>query len=89
MPKLESKQPLVFVTATRNKGTSRKTGNDYDMASIEVSDGIASLELPLKPDVTESILNTFRRGDKVQVVVDVDKRFGKAAFEVVEVQPIK
>lgn len=78
---LESKKPLIFVGAVRNKGISKKTGNEYDFANIEVSDGIGSLEWPIVPALAEQVAESYKRGDKVQLSVDVRRdTFGNTQF---------
>lgn len=76
---------LVYVDSNRLQGVSKKTGNDYDMATIELSDGIASFELPLEPLNQKAIKDTFHRGQPVVATVDVKKQFGKAQLIVTKV----
>lgn len=85
---LISKKPLIYVSATRNTGVSNKTNKEYDMATIEVSDGIASLDLPLNPQKHGDIVMTLQRGDSIDVEVDVQKQFGRANFIVSNVTKI-
>jgi hypothetical protein len=84
---LKSDGKLIFVSATRLKGTN-KNGNDYDFANIEVSDGIGSLEIPLEPTLAETVNRDFSRGQEIQVTVDVKKQFGRTAFLVTNVKPL-
>lgn len=82
---LQNTNALIYVDAVRNQGVSKKTGNEYDMASIELSDGIASFELPLEPLNHKTISETFKRGEPVVITVDVKKQFGKSQLIVSKV----
>lgn len=83
---LISQKNLLFVAANRIQGTN-KTGNPYDFANIELSDGIGSLEMPLEPHLAEQCNQTFGRGQEVKIVVDARKQFGRTQFIVKDVLP--
>ena len=85
---LISEKPVIFVGSVRNQGTSNKTGKDYDFATIEVSDGIGSIEMPLRPDLSETLNKNLSRGDKIKIRVDARKSFGRTEFLVDQVDKL-
>lgn len=85
---LVSEKKLLFVGATRIKGTSKKSQAEYDFANIEVSDGIGSLELPLEVHLAEILNRDLARGQEIKIRVDIRKQFGKSQFIVDEVLPV-
>lgn len=85
---LISEKPVIFVGSVRNKGVSKKSGNEYDFATIEVSDGIGSIEMPLRPDLAETVNATFNRGEKIKIRVDARKNFGRTEFLVDQVEKL-
>lgn len=81
---------LTFVRSERIKGTSKKTGNDYDLANVTISDGLESLKLPLEPSLCENEnFQNLRKGDAVTVVIDLVERFNRVDFVVISVVSIK
>lgn len=84
---LQSVVNLLYVDSNRVQG--EKNGRDYDFATVELSDGIASFELPLDPLSQPSIKSSFFRGDKVVITVDAKKNFGKYQLIVSKVEAKK
>lgn len=60
---------LLFVKLDHLKGTSQK-GNDYEFASITLSDGLDGFKLPLDLAILP-IAKSLNRGEQVTVVIDV------------------
>lgn len=85
---LISEKPVIFVGAVRNKGISKKSGNEYDFATIEISDGIGSIEMPLRVDLAETLNHNLNRGDKIKIRVDARKNFGRTEFLVDHVDKV-
>lgn len=80
---------LTFVRSERIKGVSKKTGNDYDIANVTISDGLESIKLPVEPILFESeSFANLRKGDKVTVVIDAKERFNNINFVVISVTPL-
>lgn len=80
---------LTFVRSERIKGVSKKTGNDYDIANVTISDGLESIKLSVEPILFESeSFANLRKGDKVTVVIDAKERFNNINFVVISVTPI-
>lgn len=78
---------LIYVKHERNKGVSKKSGNEYDIATITLSNGIVSFKVDIKPYLTETEnLQNLRMGDLVNVTVDVEERYNTDVFIVSEVQ---
>ena len=75
---------LKFVEATRKKGVSQK-GFDYDFATLVVSDGLASVDLPLRPDLAEVVTKNFNRGNSIVVHIDVAREGARTNFLVTNV----
>lgn len=77
---------LTFVRSERIKGVSQKTGKDYDLAFVTISDGLESLKLPLEPSLTDSdSFKQLRKGDGVTVVIDLVDQFNRINFVVISV----
>lgn len=80
---------LTFVRSERIKGVSKRTGNDYDIANVTISDGLESIKLSVEPILFESeSFANLRKGDKVTVVIDAKERFNNINFVVISVTPI-
>jgi len=69
---------LRFIRANRMTGTNKK-GNPYDFADITLSDGMESFKLEVKPELVP-LLDTYKKGEKVDINVDVYERYDKTAF---------
>lgn len=80
----KSEKPLTFVRAEHLTGTSKKTGNPYEICNVTLSDGIESFELPFAPQLVHP-LSQLQRGDKVNVFTAVEQRFNKSQTVVVNV----
>ena len=85
---LISEKPVIFVGSVRNQGISKNSGKEYDFATIEVSDGIGSIEMPLRPDLSETLNKNLSRGDKIKIRVDARKSFGRTEFLVDQVDKL-
>lgn len=82
-------EKLIYIKHERNKGVSKKSGNEYDIATITLSDGLQSFKIDVQPFLTETPeLQNLRKGDKVNVVVDVEERFNNDVFVVVQVAKV-
>lgn len=80
---------LIYVKHERNKGVSKKSGNEYDIATITLSNGIVSFKVDMKPFLADNpILQNLRMGDKVNVTVDVEERFNNDVFVITDVQKV-
>lgn len=83
---LESRKPLVFIRAERNKGYSEKKQKDYDFANITLSDGLESLKVDINPELVEHCHSAFKKGDKVAITVDITEMNSRTVFVVTEVK---
>lgn len=82
-------EKLIYIKHERNKGVSKKSGNEYDIANITLSNGLVSFKIDIKPFITETPeLQNLRMGDKVNVVVDVEERFNNDVFFVSDVKKV-
>ena len=77
---------LKFVATERKKGTSQKSGNDYDFATITVSDGLDSVDLSLRVDLHEYVQKNFARGQNVVIHIDAKRSGARTSFEVTKVE---
>lgn len=81
---------LTFVRSQRIRGVSKKTGNDYDIATVTISDGLESIKLSVDPVLFESeSFANLRKGDKVTVVIDAQEGFNGVNFVVISVTQVK
>lgn len=78
---------LVYIRADKNEGVSTKSGLPYCFANLTLSDGLESFKLDLNPDIVP-LLTTFKKGDKVNIVVDVREVFNRNQFMVTDVQAV-
>ena len=82
-------EKLIYIKHERNKGVSKKSGNEYDIANITLSNGPVSFKIDIKPFITETPeLQNLRMGDKVNVIVDVEERFNNDVFFVSDVKKV-
>lgn len=80
---------LIYINHERNKGVSAKSGNEYDIAKITLSNGLVSFKMDVKPYLVETpALQGLRKGDKVNVVVDVEDVYNNDVFFVVDVTKV-
>lgn len=79
---------LTYIRHDRMQGIGAKSGKPYDFANVTLSDGLESFKLDIRPEMTESSkVLALRKGDKVNIKVDVFENFNKTAFMVSEINP--
>lgn len=76
---------LNFIRAEKNEGVSKNSGLPYCFANLTVSDGMESFKLDLNPEIVP-LMAAFKKGDKVNIVVDVRENFNRNQFLVTDVQ---
>lgn len=81
---LTNKEPLIFVRSERIQGEN-KEGKPYDFGNVTFSDGFESVTLPIDKEKVLSLNQIFKKGDKVNIVVDVQMNGTRAYFAVSEV----
>lgn len=79
---------FTFIRHEHNQGFSEKSKKDYDFASITLSDGIESFDIDLEQAVIPSLAG-LKKGDEVNIQVEIGIRFKRTAFKVVNVSPAK
>lgn len=80
---------LIYIKHERNKGVSKKSGNEYDIATVTLSNGLVSFKMDVKPFLTETpALQELRMGDVVNVLVDVEERFNNDVFYVSDIKKV-
>ena len=81
---LQGVKPLVFIRVERNQGDSEKK-KENDFASITLSDGLEILKLDIVPSLAEHCQATYKKGDKIKIVVDVSESNNRTTFVVIAV----
>lgn len=82
-------EKLIYIKHERNKGISKKSGNEYDIANVTLSNGLVSFKIDVKPYLTETPdLQELRMGDKVNVVVDVEERYNTDVFYLSDIKKV-
>lgn len=70
---------LTYIRHEKIEGTSQKTGLPYCFASVTLSDGLESFKLDMKPELANQI-NGLRKGDNVEITVDIGESFNRTTF---------
>lgn len=83
----KSEKAMVFVEFEHLKGTSSKTGKDYDIKTVKLSDGLEAIKIPFT-DVLLSKMQMFKRGDKVDVTLESYEFFNNWQFRVCDLNKI-
>lgn len=79
---------LTYIRHDRMRGVGNKSGQPYDFANITFSDGLESFKVDVRPEITESsFVQSLRKGDKVNIHVDIYENFNKTAFIVADIKP--
>lgn len=80
---------LTYIRHDRMQGIGTKSGKPYDFANVTLSDGLESFKLDVRPEMTESSqVQNLRKGDKVNIKVDVYENFNKTAFMVSDIKAV-
>ena len=79
---------FTFIRHEHNVGVSKKTDKPYDFASITLSDDIESFKLDLEQTAIPSLAG-LRKGDSVNIEVEIGESFNQTAFKVVNVSLAK
>lgn len=76
---------LIYIRHERNRGVS-KTDKQYDFATATLSDGLESFKMDLLPALTEMpIFQALKKGDKINIDVEVFENFGKSQYMITQV----
>lgn len=76
----------ILVKTTRNQGTS-KTGQNFDIGKITISDGLESFELDINPELIPAI-TYIKKGDKVNVSLTPENTFRGVRYIITNVLPV-
>lgn len=79
---------FTFIRHEHNVGVSKKTEKPYDFASVTLSDDIESFKLDLDQSVIPSLVG-LRKGDAVNIEVEIGENFNQTTFKCVNVSPAK
>lgn len=79
---------FTFIRHEHNQGVSTKTNKPYDFATISLSDGIESFKLDLAQSVIPTLAG-LRKGDEVNIEVEIGESFNQTAFKCINVSPAK
>lgn len=76
---------LNFIRAEKNEGVGRESGLPYCFCNLTLSDGMESFKLDMKPEIFANMSN-FKKGDTVNIEIDVVEKFKRTQFIVTNVQ---
>lgn len=79
---------FTYIRAERNQGISKpeKGSKPYDFCNVTLSDGIESFQLDLEPNAYLTSIEGLKKGDKVDIEVEVGERFKNASFTVTSIK---
>lgn len=76
---------LNFIRIEKNEGVGKNSGLPYLFCKMTLSDGLESFKLDIKPDLFDRV-STFKKGDTVNIEIDVIESFNRTQFIVTNVQ---
>lgn len=78
----------TFIRHEHNQGVSSKSGKPYDFATITLSDDIESFKLDLDQQAIPQLAG-LRKGDQVNIEVEIGESFNNVSFKCVGASPAK
>lgn len=75
---------LTFIRAELIEGVS-KHNKEYSICNITLSDGLESFKLNMQKEVM-GFISAFKKGDKVNIEIDVVENYNRNDFIVTNVQ---
>jgi hypothetical protein len=83
----QSKKPFIFIDFESRSGVSKKTGNEYDINNVKISDGLESFRIDFDKNTVNP--NSFSRGEKIEVELSILERFNNLVYVVTGISPAK